>query len=89
LCNNARFLKKGLKSLGISTIDNDLPIAAFSAAQAPDMSRIHDELLRRGIYIQFSRYIGAGDKGSLRMVVFSTHTQSQIQYLIDTLKEIL
>ncbi len=89
LWNNARFLKKGLKSLGIPTIGNDLPIAAFSTAQAPDMSRIHEELLRKGIYIQFSQYIGAGEKGSLRMVVFSTHTQSQIQYLIDTLKEVI
>ncbi|MDD4191236.1 MAG: aminotransferase class I/II-fold pyridoxal phosphate-dependent enzyme [Mangrovibacterium sp.] len=89
LRNNARSLKDGLKSLGIPTIDNDVPIAAFSTAHGPDMNRIHEELLKRGIFIQLSRYVGADKEGVLRMVVFSTHAPAQIHYLIDTLKEIL
>ena len=89
LLDNAQFLKKGLTSLGIQTEDNPLPIAAFSTGTLSEMNDLHNKLLKKKIFIQFTKYIGAGSEGALRMVVFSTHTKTQIQYLIDTLKTIL
>jgi 7-keto-8-aminopelargonate synthetase-like enzyme len=89
LWKNALFLKKGLRSLGIQTEDNYLPMAAFSIGSEADMKNIHNKLLKRGIFIQYSKYIGAGREGVLRMVVFSTHRKAQIQYLIDQLREVI
>lgn len=86
LWENARYLKVGLASLGIPTEDNCLPIASFSAGNMREMKMLHDKLLKRHLFIQLTRYIGAGQEGVLRMVVFSTHRKSQIQYLIDTLR---
>ena len=89
LWDNALYLKKGLRTLGISVEDNYLPMAAFSTGNASNMKGIHSELLKRGIFIQHSKYVGAGSEGALRMVVFSTHAKNQIQYLLDNLKEVL
>jgi glycine C-acetyltransferase/8-amino-7-oxononanoate synthase len=89
LWRNARRLKTGLNAIGIRVDENNFPMAAFTAGDAENMKRIHQELLKKDIFIQFSTYVGAGPAGTLRMVVFSTHSNEQIDYLIRSLKEVV
>ena len=89
LWKNAQYLKEGLKSLGIESEDNCLPIVAFAPGDPATMTRIHEALMDQGIYIQYSKYRGSGNDGVLRIVVFSTHTIAQIDILINSLKNLL
>jgi len=75
LWENARYLKKSLSSLGISTDNNEIPVISFSIGNEGQMKAIHESLLREGIYIQFTHYRGSGSEGVLRMVVTSAHTK--------------
>ena len=86
---NAKRLKAGLKALGFSVNDTVVPVASFPLGKAEDMERVHGELMNRGIVIQWSHYVGAGPAGVLRMVVFATHTNEQIDRLLSTLKAVI
>jgi len=89
LWENARYLKAGMKSLGIKADDNCLPVVAFAPGGSTAMTRIHKALMDENIYIQFAKYKGSGDAGVLRVVVFSTHTKGQIDFLVKNLGDII
>ncbi|MCU4166064.1 aminotransferase class I/II-fold pyridoxal phosphate-dependent enzyme [Carboxylicivirga caseinilyticus] len=89
LWNNALYLKQGLQKIGINMEVNAIPVAAFHLKDASYMKMIQSKLMKKGIYIQFLNYIGSGAEGVLRIVVFSTHTQQQIDCLINELKAVL
>ncbi len=89
LWENAGYLKKGMKSLGISSDENCLPVVSFVAGNSSSMKKIHLELMDEGIYIQYADYRGSGNNGVLRIVVFSTHTKDQIDFLIEKLRKVL
>jgi len=85
LWENARYLKKGLSSLGISTDNNEIPVVSFSIGNESLMKAIHESLLLEGIYIQHTHYRGSGSEGILRMVVTSAHTKVEIDRLLVSL----
>jgi len=85
LWNNAIYLKNGFKDMGIKTDDSYLPIVTFRLADSNKMKHIHQALMDKGIYIQFVKYVGSGADGVLRIVVTSSHTKPQIDYLISSL----
>lgn len=89
LASNARYLKSGLNGLGIDLDINEIPIAAFSAGDRLRMQSILDQLMDRGIAIQFVDYPGSAADGMLRVVVFSNHSTEQIDQLIDALRRLL
>ncbi|HYG99056.1 MAG TPA: pyridoxal phosphate-dependent aminotransferase family protein [Terriglobales bacterium] len=89
LAKNARQLKSGLKEMGFEMNDGPVPVAAWRLKSGQEMDRVHSELLKRGILIQRSRYVGAGPDGALRAVVFSTHTPEQIGRLLSELKTLV
>ncbi len=89
LMENAKRLKTGIKQMGFPVIDSPMPVVSFPLKSAEEMQRVHTELTNRGIIIQLSHYVGAGPAGVLRMVVFSTHTNDQIDRLLTTLKALV
>ncbi|MDP2039044.1 MAG: pyridoxal phosphate-dependent aminotransferase family protein [Ignavibacteria bacterium] len=89
LRENARRLKAGLRQIGIETNDTNVPIAAWTMKSKTEMEKLQKDLLKKNIVIQFIQYVGAGDSGALRIVVFSTHTAEQIDNLISELKRII
>lgn len=89
LWENARYLKEKISSIGIQADDNCLPIVAFKPGNLETMTKIHKALMDAGIYIQFAQYRGSGNDGILRIVVFSTHTFEQIDFLAGQLETIL
>jgi len=89
LWNNAVYLKKGMSRLGIPVTDNYLPIVTFVTGNSSEMEKIQQKLMEKGIYIQFIKYVGSGANGVLRIVVTSSHTKKQIDFLLSSLKELL
>jgi len=89
LWDNASYLKKEMKGLGIPVADNYLPIVTFVTGNSVEMEKLQQALMGKGIYIQFVKYVGAGNEGVLRVVVTSSHTKEQIGFLISSLKKLL
>ncbi len=89
LWNNAVYLKKGMGRLGIPVADNYLPIVTFVTGNSSEMEKIQQKLMEKGIYIQFIKYVGSGADGVLRIVVTSSHTKKQIDFLLSSLKKLL
>ena len=89
LYDNARYLKTKLNEIGIHVPVNELPMTAFSFDTPEETNRIHNYLLDKGIFVQLSHYIGAHKSGVIRIVVFSTHTKEQIDFLIQNLSAAL
>lgn len=89
LWENAKRLKSGLTQIGFETNETVVPVYAFKLGGKSEMQRIKNELMMNNIIIQFINYIGTGDDGVLRIVVFSTHTFGQIDNLIYQLKKII
>lgn len=87
LRSNARSLKAGFRALGIPVQENSLPIVAFKPGEATQMIALQSKLIQDGIFIQYARYQGAGPDGILRIVVFSNHTEEQIEALLTSLKK--
>jgi 7-keto-8-aminopelargonate synthetase-like enzyme len=89
LLANGRRLKDGLRRIGLPIEDNPFPVAAWKLKTVPEMDRVHRGLLERGISIQRLTYVGTGAEGVLRAVVFSTHTDEQIDRLLSELKALV
>jgi len=89
LLENARRLKAGLRGLGLPVEDTSFPVAAWKLKSVAEMDRVHQGLIDRGIMIQRISYVGTGAEGVLRAVVFSTHTNEQIDRLIAELKTLV
>jgi 7-keto-8-aminopelargonate synthetase-like enzyme len=89
LRENARRLKAGIRQMGFTVQPTDVPVVSFALKTASDMERVHAALMDRGICIQLSHYVGAGEAGVLRIVVFSTHTGEQIDRLLGTLNALV
>ncbi len=89
LWENATYLKNEISKVGINVNQSPVPIVAWEMKTSKDMNSIVDELIKKKIIIQKTNYIGSGENGVLRIVVFSTHTKEQIDYLITSLKKII
>ncbi len=89
LWRNARQLKDGLRNLGFEQDDSPVPVGAFVLKTAAAMDHVHEELLKRDICIQRTRYVGAGPDGALRTVVFATHSEQDIERLLAELRSLL
>ncbi|MBA4405918.1 hypothetical protein C0389_01455 [bacterium] len=89
LWENAVRLKNGLRNLGIEVEDTNVPIVAWTMNTKLEMQKFQHELMKQNIVIQYMQYVGAEEKGALRIVVFSTHTNNQIEKLIYELNKIL
>jgi len=89
LRDNALYLKSKLKGLGLAVVDNDLPIVSWTQGSASNMQLIQQNMLKYKIAIQYCHYVGAGDEGILRAVVFSTHSKDHIDQLVKKLKSFI
>jgi len=89
LWENAKRLKTGLRNLGIEVEETNVPIVAWTMNGKTEMQKLQNELMKKSIVIQYIQYVGAGENGVLRIVVFSSHTSEQIDNLIYELKKII
>jgi 7-keto-8-aminopelargonate synthetase-like enzyme len=89
LWRNARQLKSGLKAMGFDQDNTPVPVAAWMLKTAADMDRVQAEMMKRGIAIQRTDYVGAGPNGVLRAVVFANHKPEQIAHMLSELKSLV
>jgi len=89
LWRNARQLKSGLKAMGFDQDDTPVPVAAWTLKTAEEMDRVQAEMMKRGIAIQRTDYVGAGPGGVLRAVVFADHKPEQIARMLHELKSLV
>lgn len=89
LFSNTKHLKTSLSKIGIIVDNSPIPIVAFTLNDKANMLRIKNKLMSNNILIQYLNYIGSHSEGTLRIVVFSTHTFEQIDNLIFHLNKII
>jgi 7-keto-8-aminopelargonate synthetase-like enzyme len=90
LHENVRLLKTGLRRLGLETDHTPVPIVSLGLGDGPNMRRIQRELAERGIMIAYqAAYSGLGPEGALRLAAFATHTNQQIERLLDEIARLL
>lgn len=89
LRESSRVLRRRLRQLGLEVSDSPHPVAAFSLGSEEMNVQVQRELMERGIVVPYSKYVGAGEDGVLRVVLFSTHTIEQVTRLTDALREIV
>lgn len=89
LRRNTRYLRTGLKTLGLEV--HDVPSAQVGVAigTAANMARLHGELRATGFIVPVTSYVGAGPEGIMRFAVCSGHSLSVIDELLATLKGLL
>lgn len=79
--------RQGLRQLGIETEDTPTPIIGFEHGNSSDMQSLHRNLAKAGILIPYSEaYSGVGPEGALRMAIFATHQDDQIDSMLEALK---
>ena len=71
-----RRLRAGLARLGLSTQGDDFPVQTLSVTHCADASRLHGELLRRGVRTVLHR--DRGGTGRLSFVVGAHHRATDI-----------
>ena len=89
LRQNAALVKTGLRRLGLDTDDTVVPIAAWSLRTESAMKSVQRALFDEGIALPHLKYPGTPARGVLRVSVFSTHTEEQIERLLDALRRAL
>ena len=90
----SRYLREALQHMGIPVetlyipeVHGTVPIFSFAHKDAATMIKIHNYLMKQGIYTQYTSYRGAGSDGVLRVVVSSAHKKVEIVRLTHTLRE--
>lgn len=79
--NCARF-RGGLRSLGLPTPREDLPVFAFVLPQAEAMLAVHEVLLHAGLYAPLVRYLGSPATGNFRIALNAEHTDDDLGRLL-------
>ena len=92
LWSNVAYMRTGLRELGINLPDSPIPIVLVTALPGVDLKRVQQDLENEGVLVAHvppCGYSDAPNKESLRIAVFSTHTQAQINRLLTLLRKLL
>ena len=80
---NVARAKAGLRDLGWPLADTPVPIICLGARPGLDLACIQAELFERDICVaHVTRYSSTPPGGALRIAIFATHTEAQIDRLI-------
>jgi glycine C-acetyltransferase/8-amino-7-oxononanoate synthase len=89
LRKNVGRIKAGMRKLGFDVGDTPVPIVTWTLSTADEMKKIQKELFDRGIAVAYLKYVGAPSGGVLRASIFSSHTNAQIDRLLEELKKLV
>ncbi|MFC2082776.1 aminotransferase class I/II-fold pyridoxal phosphate-dependent enzyme [Candidatus Bipolaricaulota bacterium] len=85
---NTKRMKEGLRKLGFSVDETPIPIINIPGNPSLDLEHVEAELNRQNILVlrlPAGGYSDAPDVESLRIAVFSTHSEEQIDRVIDVM----
>ena len=87
---NVARARAGLRSLGWDLPDTPVPIICLGARQGVDLAHLQAELFARDICVaHVTRYSSTPPGGALRIAIFATHTEAQIDRLVAELAGLL
>jgi 8-amino-7-oxononanoate synthase len=92
LRSNVARVRGGLRKLGLDVEPSPVPIVSIRPTSGMDVKRLQHELYNMGILVAcFAArgYSDAPDVDSMRIAVFSTHSESQIDRLVESFGELL
>jgi 7-keto-8-aminopelargonate synthetase-like enzyme len=90
LRENVRYLKQGLAGLGLAIGgDAPAPIASFSASSGASTRCLQRALMKEGIFVYHSTYVGAAEGGVIRCGIFADHGREHLDALLDALRRLL
>ena len=80
---NVAYARAGLRQFGWELADTPVPIICLGARPGIDLARIQAELFARDICVaHVTRYSSTPAGGALRIAIFATHSEAQIDRLI-------
>jgi glycine C-acetyltransferase/8-amino-7-oxononanoate synthase len=80
---NVAYARAGLRKLGWELADTPVPIICLGARPGLDLARIQAKLFARDLCVaHVTRYTSTPAGGALRIAVFATHTETQIDRLV-------
>ena len=80
---NVARARAGLRGLGWDLADTPVPIICLGARPGVDLARIQAELYARDICVaHVTRYSSTPPGGALRVAIFATHSEAQIDRLV-------
>ena len=83
LHDNTRFVRTGLRELGIEVADTPVPIVCVVLETVDMMKKVQSDLMKKGILIAYNpKYSDLGPKGGIRIAVFANHTQDMMESLL-------
>lgn len=87
LRSNVRYLKSGLRELGVDAGDTEAPVATFVHGTAEQMQTLQRQLFKDdAIFVIYSTYVGAGPHGAIRIAAFADHERADLDRLLDALR---
>ena len=87
---NVARARAGLRGLGWELPDSPVPILCLAARPGLDLARLQAELFMRDICVaHITSYSSAPVGGALRVAIFATHTDAQIERLVEMLERLL
>jgi len=92
LWSNVACVRGGLRKLGVDVEPSPVPIVSIRSTTDLDVKRLQQELYNMGILVacfDARGYSDAPDVSSVRIAVFSTHTESQIDRLLESIGALL
>jgi 8-amino-7-oxononanoate synthase len=82
--------RNGLRSLGWELDHSPVPILCLESQKGISLERIKKGLNEKSIAVELVRsYTSTPPGGALRIAIFSTHSDEQIDRLIDTMRQLL
>ncbi len=90
LWDNVAKARTGLRALGWELADVPVPILCLEGRQGISLERIKKGLFEQAIAVELVRsYTSAPAGGALRIAIFSTHSDSQIDRLINAIGQLV
>ena len=89
LWDNADFLREGLRSLGLDTLDSQTPIIPVLTREPNLTMKFSQELFKEGIFVQGIRPPSVPEGMSrLRVTVTAAHTKTDLEFVLAKFKEV-
>jgi 8-amino-7-oxononanoate synthase len=90
LWTNVEHARKSLRSLGWELADSPVPIICLESRNGISLERIKKGLFEQAIAVELVRsYTSTPPGGAIRIAIFATHTQSQIDKLVQAIGHLL
>lgn len=88
--DNVHMARQGLNRLGWDLEDSPVPILCLKVRDGINLNQLRDSLFARSIAVEVVRsYTSAPPGGALRIAIFASHTNEQIERLLEEMRQLI